>query len=113
MQAANIQEAQRLRTLSIATKQEALDFVAAYRAWVDAISTYGNGLALKRNKPACVVYADIFSKANEAHIIAELCYWQKPFDHPANKSAGVPRATWERARLSRGLPTDEAAREAK
>jgi len=104
MQSSNAEEAQRLRALPISTKQEALAFVDSYRAWVDAISTYGNGLSLARSKPACVVYADIFEKAAQAHIVAEVCYWQRPFDHPANRSAGIPRITWERARLSRGLP---------
>lgn len=104
MQAANAQEAQRLRAMPISTKQEALAFVEAYRAWVDAISTYGNGLSMQRSKPACVVYADVFRKANEAHIVAEVCYWQRPYEHQANKAAGIPRTTWERARLSRGLP---------
>ncbi len=104
MDAANVREAQRLRALPIGTKMEALAFVAAYRAWVDAISTYGNGMALAKIKPASVTYADIFRKAAHAHIVAEVCYWQMPFDHPANRSAGIPRTTWERARLSRGLP---------
>ena len=104
MERANIQDAQRLRSLPILTKQEAEAFVKAYRVWVDAISTYGNGMSLANSKPASVTYADIFRKATEAHIRAELCYWQRPFDHPANKSAGIPRSTWERARFSRGLP---------
>ena len=105
MSPVNAEEAERLRLLPIDSKTDALSFVNAYRAWVDAISTYGNGLALARSKPACVVYADIYRKAIQAHIVAELCYWQRPFDDPSNKSAGIPRATWERARASRGLPT--------
>lgn len=104
MDRANVLEAQRLRAMPIESKPEAEAFVAAYRAWVDAISTYGNGMAIANSKPASVTHQDIFRKAAEAHIRAELCYWQRPFDHPANRSAGIPLATWERARLSRGLP---------
>ncbi len=99
----NAQEANRLRGLPIDTKQQAQEFVAAYRAWVDAIATYGNGVFPVSKRPACVTHADIFRKAMRAYIAAEACYWQMPFDHPQNKAAGIPRSTWERARLSRGL----------
>lgn len=104
MEAQNVAKAHQLRLLPIATKEQAIEFLSSYRAWVDAISTYGNGLALQRKRPACVEYADIFRKAAQAHIVAEVCYWQRPFEHPSNVSAGIPRATWERARISRGLP---------
>lgn len=103
MEPLNVREAQRLRGLPIDTKAQALEFVAAYRAWIEAISTYGNGMALANSRPAGLTYGDIFKKAKQAYIVAEVCYWQRPFDHPANRSAGIPRATWERARQSRGL----------
>lgn len=98
------QAAQALRAMSIDTKDSAAEFVRLYRLWADAISSYGNGMTEARKKPACVTHSDIFAKASKAYVVAELCYWQRPFTDPRNKAAGIPRCTWERARQTRGLP---------
>ena len=71
----NLRTADELRRMSIDGQDAAQRFIAAYRTWVDAISTYGNGLATLRSKPACVTHADLFRKASEAFINAGECYW--------------------------------------
>lgn len=99
------QMANELRLMSIEGKEAASAFMAAYRVWVDARSTYGNGMAVAKSKPACVTYVDLSRKAAQACVNAEQCYWQRPFDHPDNRASGIPFEAWARARQARGLPT--------
>ena len=93
-----------MRSMPISCKQEAHAFIAVYRHWLDAISTYGcNQMALKNSKPACVTHADIFRKAVAAYEIAEANYWQMSYEDARKAYNGIPRSTWAAGRIRRGL----------
>ena len=95
----------RLRRMPIRTKEEAIEFMEAFRDYLWDNNPYGAVLP-KNHKPASVRCPDIFAKAREAERIAEQCYWQMSWDEARLKFWGLPFAKWQSARAKNGLETE-------
>lgn len=99
---------QPLRDMPLATKEDGLAYVAAYRDWLYANSALGNGAFLGANsKPATIRAPDLVAKARIAHELAELNYWQMPYERARVVHYGLPYAKWRDERAKRGLPAGE------
>lgn len=95
---------QPLREMPLSTKAEAVAFVKAYRAWLYANSATGNGAFLSaRSKPATVRAPDLVVKAAKAWELAEMNYWQMPYEAAKKTHHGLPLEKWQAARIARGL----------
>lgn len=93
-----------LRAMPIGTKEEAHAYMLAYRAWIVANASTGNGAFIgARSKPATVRAPDLVQKAHIAEERAELTYWQMPFDKARRHFDGLPYSKWAAKRQERGL----------
>lgn len=93
-----------LRDMPLTTKEEAAAYVKAYKAWLYANSATGNGAFLPaRSKPATVRAPDLVAKAAQAFELAELNYWQMPYEAAKRTHHGLPFEKWRAARKARGL----------
>jgi hypothetical protein len=91
-----------LRAMPIATRDEARQFMAAFKDYVWQNNPYGMVLP-KSHRPACVRCPDIFAKAREAEQTAEQCYWQLPWNEARIKFWGLPLSRWQAERAKRGI----------
>ena len=95
--------------MPLTTKAEAVAFVKAYKAWLYANSATGNGAFLSaRSKPATVRAPDLVAKAAKAFELAEMNYWQMPYEAAKRMHRGLPLTKWQAARIARGLDTQDA-----
>lgn len=93
-----------LREMQLTNKVEAVAFVKAYRAWLYDNSATGNGAFLPaRSKPATVRAPDLVAKAAQAWELAEMNYWQMPYEAAKRAHHGLPFKKWQAARIARGL----------
>lgn len=96
-----------LRSMPLATKADAIAYVKAYRDWLYANGATGNGAFLGKNsKPATVRAPDLVAKAAAAFELAEMNYWQMPYDQARRAHYGLPFAKWASARQARGLSAE-------
>jgi hypothetical protein len=101
---------QPLRDMPLTTKDEAIAYLTAYKNWLYANGATGNGAFIgAKSKPASVRAPDLFQKAVKAEEMAEMNYWQMPFEKAQKVHYGIPYKKWESARIERGLPVGEIA----
>ncbi len=94
-----------LRAMPIDTKAQAIEFVQAYKDWLEANRATGMGaFLLAKGKPATVRAPDLVEKARIAYERAELNYWQMPYEDARRRHWNLPESKWIEARLSRDLP---------
>lgn len=93
-----------LRAMPLKTKQDAIEYMAAYRRWLVGNTATGNGAFIAaKSKPATVRAPDLCAKAALAEVLAEQCYWQMPFELASKRFPGIPLAKWQGERKRRGL----------
>lgn len=99
-----------LRDMPLTTKEEAVAYVHAYRGWLYENGATGNGAFLgARSKPATVRAPDLVAKASRAYEMAEMHYWQMPFEKARKTHWGLPYAKWASERTKRGLDVSAQA----
>ncbi len=97
-----------LRAMPLNGKQDAIEYMAAYRSWLAQNTATGNGAFIAaRSKPATVRAPDLCAKAALAEIMAEQCYWQLPFEVASKRFPGIPFAKWQGERCRRGLAASD------
>ena len=93
--------------MPLKTKADAIAYVKAYREWLYANGATGNGAFLAaRSKPATIRAPDLVAKAHVAFELAEMNYWQMPYEQARRAHHGLPFAKWASARLERGLDAE-------
>jgi hypothetical protein len=93
-----------LRAMPITTKEEAATYMDAYKNWIVANCATGNGAFIgAKSKPATVRAPDLVQKAQIAEELAEMKYWQMPFEKASRVYYGIPYAKWAGERVKRGL----------
>lgn len=98
-----------LREMPLATKADAIAYVRAYRDWLYKNGATGNGAFIgARSKPATIRAPDLVRKATLAYELAEMNYWQMPYEQAKRAHYGLPFAKWESERRARGLSTEVA-----
>ena len=100
---------QPLPAMPLTTKDEAITFVSAYREWLNQTSSIGNGAFIgTRSKPATARAPDLTAKARVAYEMAELNYWQMPYEQARKRYEGLPLAKWQAERAKRGMGVEAA-----
>lgn len=95
---------QPLRDMPLSTKAEAVAYVQAYRAWLYDNAATGNGAFLAaRSRPATIRAPDLVAKASKAFELAEMNYWQMPYEQAKRAHWGLPFVKWQAARKAHGL----------
>jgi len=90
--------------MPLTNKAEAEAYVKAYRAWLYANGATGNGAFLPaHSKPATIRAPDLVAKAKTAFELAEMNYWQMPYEKAKRVHHGLPFEKWQTARRVRGL----------
>lgn len=93
-----------LREMPLRTKGDAEAFVKAYAAWLYENGATGNCAFMgAKSKPATIRAPDLVAKAKAAYELAELNYWQMPYDEAQRRHYGLPLAKWQAEREKRGL----------
>lgn len=93
-----------LREMPLSTKNEAIAFVKAYKQWIYENGATGNGaFKRKHSLPATIRAPDLVAKAAAAMELAELNYWQMPYEQAKKVWWGLPLAKWEAERVKQGI----------